>query len=147
LKRWGSARWRVVREAAGDRRFRPQRVRCASCGVTQVVLPPDVVVRRRDAVVRIGQAWRLFVAGAGARQAARLLALPMETVRGWLRRLRQRSGIRFGGTPGDDRGRLGSALAYEEAAARDAGWRVEAEIWRFVAYRTQGQLLANTNWP
>src|SRR5690606_1819850 len=88
LRRWGQARWRSVRGAgAGETRFRPPRVRCADCGVTQVVLPADVLVRRRDAAVVIGRAWRAFAGGAGARRVAAGLGLPMETVRGWLRRL------------------------------------------------------------
>src|ERR1700677_2469583 len=72
LRRWGQARWRVVRSPDGDWGFRPSRVRCADCGVTQVVLPADVLVRRRDAVVVVGRAWRSFAGGSGARRVARL---------------------------------------------------------------------------
>jgi hypothetical protein len=147
LRRWGNARWRVVRDPSGDQRFRPCRVRCLGCGVTQVVLPANVLVRRRDAVAIVGWAWRLFAAGAGSRRASRALGLPMETVRGWLRRLRERARAMFGASRGDDHDRLDWALAYVEARANAAGWRSERQIWSFVAYRSQGLLLFNTSWP
>lgn len=147
LRRWGHARWRVVRDPAGDWRYRPGRVRCRACGVTQVVLPPDVLVRRRDSVAKIAKAWRLFAAGQGARRASRLLGIPMETVRGWRRRLSTRARIMFGRSQGDDRRRLTRALAFVEAEAIRAGWLTQRDIWRFVAYRSQGRLLSNTNWP
>src|ERR1019366_8849925 len=89
LRRWGQARWRVIRDGgAGDFRCRPGRVRCAHCGVTQVVLPADMLLRRRDSVAVIGKAWRCFAGGTGSRRVARLLGVPTETVRGWLRHLR-----------------------------------------------------------
>jgi len=147
LRRWGNARWRVVRESSGNRRFRPARVRCQGCGVTQVVLPADVLVRRRDAVVSVGFAWRLFAAGAGSRRTSRVLGLPVETVRGWLRRLAQLARTMFGASRGNDQERLDWALANVEAQAHTAGWRSEQQIWSFVAYRSQGLLLFNTSWP
>jgi transposase-like protein len=147
LRRWGNARWRVVRGSAGDSRLRPGRVRCRACGVTQVVLPAEVLVRRRDAVAVVARAWRLAAAGIGARGVAARLGVPMETVRGWLRRLRQRVAIMYGRTRGDDRERLGWALAYVEAAANGAGCTGPDDVSRFVAYRSQGRLLSNTSWP
>ena len=157
LHRWGQARWRVFRDGgAGDRRFRPRRVRCGQCGVTQVVLPAEMLVRRRDSVAVVGEAWRSFAAGAGSRRVARDLGVPPGTVRGWLRRLRvvadarySRSGdgrsgdVRSGASPADH---LRWALAFVDAEAGAAGC-IEADVWRFVAYRSQGRLLSNTNWP
>ena len=115
LRRWGQARWRVVRDAgAANRRFRPRRVRCARCRVTQVVLPPEVLLRRRDSVAVVGEAWRCFAGGAGSRRVARLLGVPVETVRGWLRRLRlsPTPGTRalFGAAGGTARDQLGWTL-------------------------------------
>jgi hypothetical protein len=115
--------------------------------VTQVVLPNEVLVRRRDALTIVAGAWRLFADGAGSRRVARLIGVPMETVRGWLRRLRERARVLYGMGNGNDHDRMGWALAYVESAAQRAGWHGEAEIWRFVAYRCQGRLLYNTNWP
>jgi hypothetical protein len=136
-----------VRDSARNWDLRPSRVRCRGCGVTQVVLPPEVLVRRRDAVVVVAQAWRSFAAGAGARPVARLLGVPMETVRGWLRRLRGLAGTMYRTSRGDHGDRLRRALAYVEAAAYRAGWKAEDDVWRFVAYRSQGRLLCNTSWP
>jgi transposase-like protein len=147
LRRWGNARSRVVRRASENLRFQPGRVRCRRCGRTQVVLPNEVLVRRRDALTVVARAWRLFAEGAGARRVAGLIGVPMETVRGWQRRLRARARILYGPQRGTDRDRVGWALAYVEAAAHRAGWHADGEIWRFVAYRCQGRLLFNTNWP
>lgn len=142
LRRWGNARWRIVRGFDGEDRYRPPRVRCAGCGITHVVLPADVLLRRRDAAVVIGRAWRGFAGGAGARRVACALGVPMETVRGWLRRLRALAGAEREGTMGSG---LDVLLAAWEARAADAGCTDEPEIWRFVAHRTQGRLLCNTS--
>jgi hypothetical protein len=147
LRRWGQARWRVVRGSDGESGFRPGRVRCADCRVTQVVLPPEVLVRRRDAMAVVGLAWRSFAGGAGARRVARLLGVPMETVRGWLRRLRALARVMSARMRGSDRQYLEWALASVVAEAIGAGCHSEGDLWRFVAYRSQGRLLCNTNWP
>jgi hypothetical protein len=115
--------------------------------VTQVVLPAEVLVRRRDAIAVVGKAWRCFAAGIGARRVARLLHLPMETVRGWLRRLRARVRPRYGADGGSAAHGLGRALADVIAEARQGGSRNETDLWRFVAHRSQGRLLSNTSWP
>jgi hypothetical protein len=116
-----------------------------------VVLPAEVLVRRRDGVTVIAKAWRLSASGVGARRAAAVLGVPMETVRGWLRRLRERAAIMYGRSRGDHRQRLSWALAFVEAAANRAGWRAEDDVWRYIAYRSQGRLLCNTScntsWP
>lgn len=145
LRRWGQARWRVVRGPDGEWGHRPPRVRCRSCGATQVVLPADVLLRRRDGVVVVGWAWRAFALGASARRVAASLGVPMETVRGWLRRLRVVVPTRTG--PGLDghRDRLRRALVAWDADAGTAGCGDEEAIWRFVSHRTQGKLLCNTS--
>ena len=149
LRRWGWARARMARGRAGERAYRPSRVRCRSCRVTQVVLPPDVLVRRRDEVAVIGEAWRAHAAGAGARRTAGSLGLPMETVRGWLRRLRALlAAAGVGGGSARDRARLRRGLSLATAAAAARGWTAEGDLWRFVSSETQGRLLdRNTSWP
>ena len=44
LRKWGQARWRVIRDLDGEWGLRPSRVRCRDCGVTHVVLPAEVLV-------------------------------------------------------------------------------------------------------
>jgi hypothetical protein len=146
LSRWGRARSRLVRAPDGERPVQPRRVRCISCQVTQVVLPPEVLVRRRDEVLVVGRAWRSAVAGAGARRVASELGLPMETVRGGVRRLRALLRATYGGQPEGDRDRLRRGLAVLTAEARAAGCHREDEMWHYVAFRSQGLLLINTNW-
>jgi hypothetical protein len=145
LRSWGRARRRVVRGPSGEWGHRPPRVRCSRCGVTHVVLPPDVLVRRRDAVVVVGRAWRLAAAGAGVRRVAAAVGVPMETVRAWLRSLRaQAATAGCGGQPPG--GALSRALADLEAQAGAAGVAAGGDdLWRFAAHRSQGLLLRNTS--
>lgn len=151
LRRWGWARTRTVRGGGGEWRLRPARVRCRACGVTHVVLPPEVLVRRRDEVVVVGRAWRALAAGAGTRRVARALGVPNETVRGWSRRLRARAAPvpveAASAPPPRQRGvsHLRRRLAALEAAARRAGWTAEEDLWRFASSCSQGLLLSNTS--
>ena len=145
LRRWGRARWRPVRGLEDQPGLRPARVRCAGCQVTQVVLPSDVLVRRRDATVVIGRAWAAFASGAGARRVSAMVGVPMETARGWLRRLRAIVRARYGEQVAGTGEGLRRALASWVARAADAGWTDTADVWRYAAHRTQGGLLANTS--
>jgi hypothetical protein len=144
LRRWGHGRWRALRGGEGEPGFRPGRLRCGGCGVTHVVLPAEGLLRRRDAVAVVGRAWRAFASGAGARQVARRLGVPMETVRGWQRRLRALARVLYGPPRGSGRDQLRRALARTVNEATRAGWHGETDLWRFVAYRTQGRLLSPT---
>lgn len=93
LRPWGHGRARVVRDD-GELRWRlcPRRGRCSGCGVTHVLLPVGVLVRRADAVEVIGEALASAAAGWGHRWVAERLGRPASTVRGWLRRFRARAG-------------------------------------------------------
>jgi hypothetical protein len=86
LAGWGFARARRVRGLQGVVRVRPRRARCTGCGVTHVLLPVGLLLRRADAVVVIGAALQARAAGVGWRRIAAGLGRPAETVRGWLRR-------------------------------------------------------------
>lgn len=148
LSRWGRGRPRAVRRPEGEQPLRPPRARCRACGVTQVVLPPEVLVRRRDSIVTVGLAWRRAVEGAGVRRIGREAGVPPTTVRGWLRRLRSLFGDRYGGPPEQHRERLRRGLQVVTGEAGDAGCRADPDVWAFVTFRSQGLLLAtNTNWP
>jgi Domain of unknown function (DUF6431) len=146
LRKWGHGRTRVIRAVGAQTRLRPRRVRCAGCGVTHVILPADVLIRRRDSVDVIGQAWRSLAGGLGARRIAHQGFVPMETARGWLRRLRSRARCLYGPLDGPDRSAVRLALLDEVHAASAAGWRGdERALWRHVAHRHQGALLSNTS--
>jgi hypothetical protein len=89
---WGHARPRPVRHAGGQRTWvRPRRARCASCGATHVLLAATVLPRRADRVESVGTALLAAAGGRGHRPIAAALGLPPDTVRGWLRRARQRA--------------------------------------------------------
>jgi uncharacterized protein DUF6431 len=92
LAGWGWARTRVLRGSRGPVRLRPRRARCAWCGVTHVLLPVFVLLRRVDLAEVIGAALAAKAAGAGARSIAAVCGRPVDTVRGWLRRFSSRAG-------------------------------------------------------
>lgn len=86
LVRWGHARRRWVRDTDGGLWIVPRRSRCTGCGVTHVLLPVVLLVRRADTAAVIGAGLTAKATGAGHRLIAALLGRPAETVRGWLRR-------------------------------------------------------------
>ena len=83
---WGFARQRVVRTLGSSRTIAPRRVRCNSCKKTHVVLPAEVVVRRRDDAGVIEGALLRAANGARARENSRELGRSRETVRNWISR-------------------------------------------------------------
>lgn len=85
LAGWGRARGRSVRDSDGPLWIVPRRSRCTSCGVTHVLLPVLMLVRRADVVAVIGSALVAKAAGMGHRRIAAGLSRAAETVRGWLR--------------------------------------------------------------
>jgi hypothetical protein len=91
LARWGWARRRALRGGRGLVRLRPRRARCGGCGVTHVLLPVFVLLRRVDLAEVIGAALAAKAAGAGARPIAVGCRRPVDTVRGWLRRFGSRA--------------------------------------------------------
>ena len=93
LARWGYGLQRVVfGPARQGRAVRPRRSRCTACGVTHVLLPARLLLRRPDEAPVIGAALAAAAAGQGHRRAARELGVPEDTVRGWLRRAAGRAG-------------------------------------------------------
>jgi hypothetical protein len=155
---WGYATRRQVRQPGGRRSWlRPRRVCCTACGGTHVLLPAECLPRRVDAVESIGAALLASASGQGHRQIAEALGVPADTVRGWLRRARQRAewlrtqatsfayqiDANLGGLPprssvlADAVEALGQLAA---AVARRLG-RL-APPWQVIAAFTGGQLLA-----
>jgi hypothetical protein len=90
LAGWGHARCREVRGPDGAVRVRPCRLRCTGCGITHLLLPVMLLVRRADFAVVIGATLAARAGGVGHRRIAVLLGRPAETVRGWLRRFAAR---------------------------------------------------------
>jgi Domain of unknown function (DUF6431) len=92
LAGWGRARGRQVRDTGGGLWIVPRRARCTGCGVTHVLLPVTLLLRRADTAEVIGAGLTARAAGVGHRRVAAGLERPTETVRGWLRRFATRLG-------------------------------------------------------
>jgi Homeodomain-like domain len=159
LRPWGHGRARVVRDdGVGRWRLRPRRARCAGCGVTHVLLPVGVLVRRADAAAVIGAALVWAAVGWGHRRVAERLGRSASTVRGWLRRFWTRAGpLREAFTgllcaldadpllPGSAGSEVADAVAAIVAAAGAVArrWAVLAvSPWLVAAAVTSGRLLA-----
>ncbi len=88
LRPFGHGRTRTVRGPGTDTlQVTPRRARCGDCGVTQILLPATLTVRRADSTEVIGRALAAKAGGAGFRAIAATLARPASTVRSWLRRV------------------------------------------------------------
>jgi hypothetical protein len=159
LSPWGHARARPVRHPGGQRSWvRPRRACCAGCGATHVLLAAAVLPRRADRVESVGAALLAAADGRGHRPIAAALGLPPDTVRGWLRRARQRAGwlralaMRQAfeldpvlGPVVPRRSRLADAVeALGLAVAALTRWLgvLAASPWQVIAALTGGRLLA-----
>jgi uncharacterized membrane protein len=127
-----------------------------------VLLPVNALVRRADEVVVIGAGVVLAAAGWGHRRIAARLDRPAGTVRGWVRRMRERAQVlRLGFTgllvavdpdpvvPDPGGGALAEAVAVLVAAAlatvRRWGAAVSGlSVWELAAAVTSGGLLSPT---
>lgn len=86
LRVWSRARLRQVRGPGGVvEQVRPDRARCRTCQVTQVLLPAGCLPRRAYTVEVVGAALQAAAEGAGCARAAAAAGAPAATVRGWLR--------------------------------------------------------------
>jgi hypothetical protein len=162
LTGWGHGRERAVRGRDGSVRVRPRRSRCASCGVTHVLLPVALLARRADLAVVIGAALAAKAAGGGYRSIAAGLGRPAETVRGWLRRFAGRTEVVRGVftvwlralapdpvMPEPAGSAWADAVAAIVAAARAAAGRFvipTVSVWELATAISGGRLLA-PSWP
>ena len=125
LARWGHARKRTVFGPGREgRQVRPRRSRCTVCRVTHVLLPARLLLRRMDEGPVIGSALASAARGRGCRRVAAELGVPVDTVRGWLRRAAGPGGAGPGSVHGGGGGRergSGAAGAGRVAAGRCAG--------------------------
>lgn len=93
LAPWGHASPRAVRTSpSGLVWVRCRRARCTGCGHTHVLLPARCLPRRLDTAETVGAALLAASTGAGHRAVAASLQRPVDTVRGWLRRIRAQAG-------------------------------------------------------
>jgi hypothetical protein len=89
MRPWGRARTRTVRDRDGQRlTAHPDRARCTGCGATHVLLDAGLLPHRGYSIGVVGQALLTAAAGASHRRIAAELAVPADTVRGGLRRVR-----------------------------------------------------------
>ena len=87
LAGWGRARPRQVRGVHDSVELHPRRSRCTDCKRTHVLLPVTALLRRADsAAVIVAALTAKALRRVGFRTIATELAVPAETVRGWLRR-------------------------------------------------------------
>ena len=130
-----------------------------ACKKTQVLLPDDLLVRRRDEVAVIGSALLAHAGGEGCQRVARRLRAPAATVRGWLRRFRSRS-VEVAGfftrwalvlspgldPPGPSGTVVGDAVEAIGVATRSAVLRFgPSPVWSMASRLTGGGLLSNTS--
>jgi len=157
---WGHAVRRLVFTAGRVAvAVRPRRARCASCGVTHVLLPAWLLARRCDGTAVIGEMLARAARGQGFRSIAAASGVPESTVRSRLRRFRAAAGrvraffTRLAGVlspdpvPLDPAGSgLADAVVAVAAAASAAGGRWPGVItvsgWELAAVLTLGSLLS-----
>ena len=90
---WGHAvRRPVFRAGRVAVAVRPRRARCSSCGVTHVLLPAWLLLRRWDSALVIGDMLARAARGEGFRSVAAATGVPEGTVRSRLRRFRSSAG-------------------------------------------------------
>ena len=128
-----------------------------------MLLPAWCLWRRADAAAVIGAALAAAAGGAGSRSVARLLGRAVPTVRGWLRRFRERAEavrvfftVLLAGTspdpvmPAGTAGQVAAAVSAVAGAAVAvaARWPLvgQVPVWAAAAAASGGLLLA-PGWP
>jgi len=158
LRLWGYGQPRTIRFSDGKRSITPRRGRCRSCGKTHVLLPTNLLFRRKDSAEVIGSALSLAAGGMGVQEIADTLDRSQSTVRDWKRRVLDlatevrvhftRLAVRLDSTveitPTGNA--FADAIAAVGAAGRSAVLRqVTKHPWHFASFTTNSMLLCNTN--
>ena len=91
LRPFGYSIERELRLLDRSEQRRLRRSICRACGVTHVLIPADMLIRRRDGVEVIGAALTAKARGESHRAIATRLGRRASTVRGWLRRFAARA--------------------------------------------------------
>jgi hypothetical protein len=161
LLKWGFARRRTLRDG---RELRPRRGMCASCETSHVLLPDVCLVRRRDSAAAIGAALLSVVAERrSVEDVAVLRGVPLETLRGWVRRLRRKAAaiwVHFGRwlaalVPGRPPLEMAGSCSIDALGAIGAAARAASVVivdrppWSWASRLSGGALLSNTSspWP
>lgn len=162
LRPWGYARPRTNRMKEGLKTLRPRRARCGNCSKTSVLLPDYLLVRRIDEIAVIGSVLVQAAKGFGYRKIAQKICYPYTTIRGWIRRFRQKLEIitkhfinwALALDPtlceiGPTGSLFGDAVAAMGIAARCLSIRFGPRPpWSHISAMCGGRLLStNTNWP
>jgi hypothetical protein len=129
---------------------------------THVLLPTLALVRRMDVVEVIGEALRgIYIEGRSREEVARQAVVPMDTVRGWRRRLEKKAEeIRvhftalahcwdeeFLGMEAKGSAVLDALEAMGVAAAAAFRRFGGPRLWSLVSAASGGRLLSNTSCP
>ena len=168
LRPWGYARPRTLRDGGERVQVRPRRSICPNCSKspdrqkTHVLLPKLALLRRADVVRVIGEAlMATHVEKRSRREVAARAGAPLDTVRGWRRRFRERAEeirVRFtelahqwepeqGGIQARASPELDALEAIGVAAAAAVRHFGPEPLWQLVAGASGGRLLCNTSSP
>lgn len=168
LRPWGHARPRMLRDHGELVEVQPRRSICRQCSersgrfATHVLLPTLALLRRADVVSVIGEAlMATYQEGRSRREVAARASVPLDTVRGWRRRFRERAEeirVQFtelahewdpeqGGIQARASPELDALEAIGVAAAAAVRRFGPAPLWQLVAGASGGRLLCNTSSP
>lgn len=158
LRPWGYARARSLRSGCGAATWlRPRRARCPGCAVTHVLLPACAPARHAHTIDLIGLALLASAHGSSPRTISAELAVPADTIRGWVRRATGRADWLYAqgvvaahsfdpmlGPSVSGRSALADALNILAAAAAAVVRLLGpmATPWQVIAMIARGQLLA-----
>ena len=160
---WGYGRFRLIRMLGSTQFVKPRRSRCRVCKKTHILLPNDLLVRRRDGVEVIGDALVMASGDPDPLAIAIHFNRALQTVRGWLSRFGSGAGrvrehfSRWAVSLDSESFEIppaGSAFNNAIAAISAAGNAavrkgIAVSPWQFASAVTINGLLSNTTsfWP
>jgi hypothetical protein len=161
LRPWGRSVEREVRQLDRSESRVLRRSICRACAATHVLMPEDMLLRRRDGVEVVGAALTAKAKGKGHRRIAKDLDRRASTVRGWLRRFAVMAEVlrehftRWAHSidPGHDRLFAGGSALCDAVEAIGVLGIVTVRrfgprpVWSLASVVTGGGLLRNTSSP